>query len=468
MSSRLSKWLFIYVLLSTSYFFQGPSANVNSRFNLTLAISDDSTIQIDKYHRNTVDKSFYDNHYYSDKAPGLSFISALLLKITNPFFKILNLSLENDFLLKLYFVCLVFLSLLAAWTATRFYKFTIEIIGDNLLAFYLTVLCFTGTFIFAYSTIFMTHQIVGFLLFLCFYYLRNIPSLSRFQIHALAATMAFACILEYTTAPLFIFAYAYLNYKTFKQEKFYTLIPLVFVCILLAYYNNTAFGAPWRLGYNYIVNTEFSEMNNGFFGMNFLSPSALYGISFSEFRGLFYYNPIFIFSLFGINYLFKKTNRRYIFLSSLIPFCFLFFVNASYTYWTGGSCFGPRHLVPSLLLFFVPILFLPRNLLRSAFFWTVALVGYFYVIVATTVLLTPGDNIFSPFWGYIFPAFRGEISIKNYYSYNVGNFFNLSDGWSILPLFLFQLGSLLYVWLRFRRQENMAEQELLKVEKPIN
>src|ERR671933_1832665 len=64
--------LLIGVLLlgSYAYFYQGGGWNQNSRLDLSRALVERGTLQIDAYADNTGDKAVFDGHAYSDKAPG--------------------------------------------------------------------------------------------------------------------------------------------------------------------------------------------------------------------------------------------------------------------------------------------------------------------------------------------------------------------------------------------------------------
>jgi hypothetical protein len=81
-----------FVLLISYAFFSQPYRNWNviSRVSLSLSMIEDGTVTINKFHMHTGDKAYYENNYYSDKAPGLSFtalpfvsISKFLLKLKN-------------------------------------------------------------------------------------------------------------------------------------------------------------------------------------------------------------------------------------------------------------------------------------------------------------------------------------------------------------------------------------------------
>ncbi|OLC81764.1 MAG: hypothetical protein AUH72_08525 [Acidobacteria bacterium 13_1_40CM_4_65_8] len=66
---------------SYAYFYQAGGWNQNSRFNLVRAITNDRSLQVDPYHRSTGDQALFDGHYYSDKAPGLSFAALPIVAI---------------------------------------------------------------------------------------------------------------------------------------------------------------------------------------------------------------------------------------------------------------------------------------------------------------------------------------------------------------------------------------------------
>jgi hypothetical protein len=69
--------VFLLALGSSAYFIQGAGANQNSRFDLVRAIVEEGTFRIDSFHRNTFDKSVHEGHYFTDKAPGLSFAAVV-------------------------------------------------------------------------------------------------------------------------------------------------------------------------------------------------------------------------------------------------------------------------------------------------------------------------------------------------------------------------------------------------------
>ena len=63
-----------FLLFSYAYFSPATQWNENSRFNLTRSLVERGSLNIDPYHQNTGDKSYREGHYYTDKAPGVSFL----------------------------------------------------------------------------------------------------------------------------------------------------------------------------------------------------------------------------------------------------------------------------------------------------------------------------------------------------------------------------------------------------------
>src|ERR1041384_1176877 len=85
LDKRLSWAIFSLLFVSYAYFYQAGGWNENTRFDWVRAIVDDHTLAIDRYHENTGDKARFGGHYYSDKAPGLSFVAVPVYAIVRLF-----------------------------------------------------------------------------------------------------------------------------------------------------------------------------------------------------------------------------------------------------------------------------------------------------------------------------------------------------------------------------------------------
>src|ERR671931_538588 len=66
-------------LLAYGYFvYRGPHHNPDSRLALTYSLVERGALDIDPYAGATLDRAFARGHYFTDKAPGLSFLLAPL------------------------------------------------------------------------------------------------------------------------------------------------------------------------------------------------------------------------------------------------------------------------------------------------------------------------------------------------------------------------------------------------------
>jgi hypothetical protein len=84
--------------------------------------------------------------------------------------------------------------------------------------------------------------------------------------------------------------------------------------------------------------------------MGFTGPTwpALYGITISPYRGLFFLSPVLLLTFPGLVLLWRVSReRRLVLLLGGILLGFVLYV-ASYLYWSGGDAIGPRFLVPAV------------------------------------------------------------------------------------------------------------------------
>ena len=72
--------IFLMVVIGYGYFSSERDSNINSRLALVKAIVDEGRFEIDSYHNSelyTTDKSYFNGHYYSDKAIGTAVLGAI-------------------------------------------------------------------------------------------------------------------------------------------------------------------------------------------------------------------------------------------------------------------------------------------------------------------------------------------------------------------------------------------------------
>jgi hypothetical protein len=193
---RKKEWLlFAILLICYAYFFpRWASWSQNSRLDLVMAIVDRGTLAIDEYYQNTGDYAYYNGHYYSDKAPGLSFVAIPFYMVfkevasTSPVASLMDkvahssafdatlreggtglLSQKIYFAMALYFATFFTISIPSALLGVLLYRVLGFFIEAERPRFFTALTYGLATPAFPYAGMFFSHQLVAFLLFGGFY-----------------------------------------------------------------------------------------------------------------------------------------------------------------------------------------------------------------------------------------------------------------------------------------------------------
>ncbi|MBU1152624.1 hypothetical protein KKB84_01440 [bacterium] len=424
--------IFLVIFVSYTYFFHlAPHANSLTRYNLVQAIVYEGRLTIDSYHQNTVDKSLYQGHYYSDKAIGTSLFALLpcwLIKIS-------GLKVGINFIY--YLLRVITVSLPSALFAVIFYRFLGLFNHSSKYNVWLTFALSLGTLCFPYSTLFYGHQqaaILCFISFILIYLLKDNLIPSSLGTILVGFFSGLALITEYTSAIIIMLLFIYLIITLPEKKKLwlYFLFALPSL-ILLLIYNYLCFENPFVLGYaNQAPEIAAEAMGRGFFGFSLPKLSILYTILFSSYRGVFYTSPVLLFSILGFYYLYKERHLRMEFYICLISTITLFLLNSSFAAWHGGYGIGPRYVIPMLPFMAFPIIFIfNKNKHYFKLFLLLTCLSIFLMFI--TVMIDPEVPQFfeHPIRDYILPQI-----FNNHLDYNIGFFlFSKSNLVSILSLF---------------------------------
>ena len=361
--------LFLLFWVTYGYFFQGGGWNQNARISLTRAIIHHASFKIDYYREdaeemdfvNTGDWAFYRGHYYSNKAPGLSFLAV-------PFFALAEYCLraviphdaERQVLFSAYFstVCTTaFLSALLALLIFHVFHHFFQLSTRD--AFVLTLFYGFGTIAFSYSTTFYCHQPAAFCSFLSFVLVMHVRQgtvhRKRLQVLLAGFCAASAVLFEPSALLLLVAVFTYLVWCK-ETRKYFPLFLLGCVPpgIVQCAYNSICFGHPLASSYNYANDVVMWKVEGRLFGVP--SPKRILQLLFSPYRGLFVSSPILLMSLTGIVFSFKaKRCRAEVMLCSGAALLFLLFIGSFYA-WHGGSAIGPRYLLPVFpFIFFLTV-----------------------------------------------------------------------------------------------------------------
>src|SRR6185437_16197331 len=194
--------------LSFIYFYEGGGWNQNSRFDLLRALVERHIFRIDAYQENTQDKAIFHGHYYSDKAPGVVFLSlpfALAVRHTLSAVNVAPESAPGELALS-YFVSAFSVALPAALAGVCLFFLGLRFSNNvNAAAFAAIALCL-GTPLWAYATMLWAHALVGACLLFALASALKLaesahPPQTLFWALAAGLAAAWATVTEYPAAP---------------------------------------------------------------------------------------------------------------------------------------------------------------------------------------------------------------------------------------------------------------------------
>lgn len=394
----------VNLLLSSWFLDTWNNANTTSRALPIVSYFEQGNFRIDKYQDLTLDKAKIKGHYYTDKAP----LPTLLVL---PFYGLLeNAGLiappaGNDPGKAVYIVgglicgSLIFtLILVIAMAAVRKSK-------TGFSPVFLVMMPFYGSFIFVYSGTFYAHLMSSILILFGYLMIRK----KQYVWAGIFSGLAF--LSEYTLA-LFFPVWAlqiWIQEKNFYKGFLFGLGTLPAI-LFIGIYNYIFTGSPFEMLYKYHT-FQFLHENYGF---RLPSLESIWGLTFSNFKGLFFYTPFLILFFFGMikRTSWKKFSQHYLTWITLI----FFLVIASYDVWWGGWCYGPRLLFPvAVLLVYEGIVQLSNQRFSKLFFWLLTgfgLAGAF--LVKITVIYSIPSGSANPFFDTIFPNIRlGNFNPNN-------------------------------------------------------
>lgn len=211
-------------------------------------------------------------------------------------------------------------------------------------------------------------------------------------------------------------------------------------------YNLAAFGTPLVGGYTHLTDPYYAHgMARGILGVGLPQWDAVWGTTFSPYRGLFVLSPWLLMAAPGLWWMAHRGLRREAWLCGAISVVYFLF-QSGYAFWDGGASVGPRQFLPALPFLAFPVLFTLGD-------WRVRQLGR--VLIVLSVLQLFLVIITNPLYGD--PRYVPNVRIPfvdqtlhdiatAHLQNNWGMVFALPSYASLLPL-LFCLG-----WLWSRRQ----------------
>lgn len=479
--------LFFFLLVCNAYVFpRWADPNQNSRLNMVVAVVEDGTFQIDNYVANTVDYAKVGDHYYSDKAPGAAFLGIpvyMVLKgmLDSPLLNAVTTRLENSsafdttlksdgsgvsdnkmrFAIAQVAISLVVGALPSALIGVLLFNLSRRFGFSNAISLLIAIGYSLFTPAFAYANAFYGHQLSAALLFAAFYLIQqNEAKLRTSHLLLIGLLLGYSFITEYPTllmaAILFFYAwYALLRQGRATQILFVMLSGGVIAIGWMAY-NTVVFGGPLSLGYSH-SELWTNQHATGFMSLTLPHVDALWGITFSRFRGLFLLAPWLLLALPGFYLWWRRGNERAAWWVSIACIISMFLFNASSGMWWGGYAVGPRYLLPALPFLALATTFAIAQWQRQTMLRVllVLLLGWSWLLVWGMTLAGQAfapDYLRDPLVEYALPNWQ-QANIAR----NVGTILEIRGVWSLLPLLLFVILGGITLKVLFEKHENRTK-----------
>jgi hypothetical protein len=355
--------LFCMVLFSGAYFYNGAVANQLARYDTIFAFVEPGTgdflsFRIDRFvdrddgRGNTIDwanNPAHDGHYYSNKAPGIAYLGIPVYALLYWSERALGGNPETHRLtyVNCYLLNLVLTVLPVALSAPCFYRLVADIAGGP-WAVVLTAGLYFSTLMLPYSTQLWGHATAAALVIFALHF--SFAPRPRYAWSGFFAGLG--VLVEYAVAIPVAALLALLVGRRDVQGLLAMgrggLVP----AIAFGVYHRLAFGEFLTIA-NLHTNPTFVDEDaaGGLFRLT-TAAEALWGITFSPFRGLFWHMPVLLAALAGGG-LHPAVRRRPLFWISLATIGGFLLMNVSFNRWDGGACVGPRYQIPALPFYFV-------------------------------------------------------------------------------------------------------------------
>ncbi|HSB74009.1 MAG TPA: hypothetical protein VLC12_00085 [Terriglobales bacterium] len=452
------------LFFSYAYFYQGTGWNQDSHFALARSLVERHTVCIDHYQNSTGDKAYYQGHYYSDKAPGLSLAAVPPVAAGISLAHWLHLYPWKAASVQLYLATVFTCSLAIALAAAVCFAMLLGWGMTPGAALFAVVVFGLGTPMWIYATQFWGHALASACLvfgFAAAEFLRRTARLrARVALGGAVGLLAgWAVVSEYPAAipaaMIGVMALVYCWRSANGRRAF--LYPGGALCLtaglclaVLLIYQKAAFGSPFRLGYEYVVNYQ-ETLRHGELGLSYPKLHPLLALLFGKRCGLLLFTPILVVAPLGFRLLWRAgVPRLSLFVSAGIAIYYILF-NASYLYWQAGASFGPRYLsagLPFACLFVAPVWQWAKPPLKVALA-AIAAYGTFVALAGATTSPMISEAVTFPL-RVTLPAFTRGLVYEQGGSWNLGSLAGLHGGLTVTPLLIIW-GVAAVVWWRCGR-----------------
>jgi len=416
LSSPTSRWLTFLLGLSLFYLYSGGGPNQASRLNLDRALLEEGRVATNSYYANSEDRAYYRGNYYCDKAPGASLAALPGLALARVFLRFAGVAPESEtgVVVQMHVATWLVATLPVLLMCLALYAWAVRTGYSRAAAVYAAVGLGLASPFWAYGTLFWGNSLAAFCLV---WATRTVSACTRQaagDTRTLSAGIAglatgWAVLTEYPTAPLAVTLLILLSCKLRPWRTHWR--PLLgygcgalLVALVLAGYNQAAYGSPFHLGYQHV--DGFPGMRQGLLGVGWPRAEAIAGVVWGP-RGLLATAPLLLLGVVGHAFAIIRGRNRSLSLLSLGFACYPVLLAVSYVYWNGGWSYGPRHAsaaLPFLALGLAPLYDVIPARWRSLATGVLALAVFLTMIAVASHGMTPVTTT-HPWRDLYWPAF---------------------------------------------------------------
>ncbi|MFN2238395.1 MAG: hypothetical protein ABR524_03295 [Thermoanaerobaculia bacterium] len=408
---QLAFGIFLLVFLLYGYFCGGGGWAQNSNFALTRSLALEGDVFIDEYRDTTGDLSEVNGRVISNKAPGLSILGVPAYWLS----RTLVPGEERGIVVTLrgWLTNLFSNALLSALVPPLLFVWARREGVDARRAAFLALLIGVATPLLPWATVFFLHGASGALALMSWLAARSRARGSAF-LAGLAGGTAALC--NYLFLPILVPLVLLAMWPEIRSSRLAgarraagVIAGAALPLLAFAAYQLAATGQIFFLP---LTSNETFVTEDALFGiLNLPGMEAVWGITFSPYRGLFYLSPLLLLAIPGAAAMYRARKTP----DLLFVFAVLaahFGMNLSFNNWEGGFGIGPRYLVSALPLMSVLVI---EGALKARM-WAVvilAVVSFANVFAATAVDPLPSGSIPRPLGGYIYPLLlTGEYEAR--------------------------------------------------------
>lgn len=445
--------VFLSLLVTFSYFFQGGGANQNATISEIREVVEHGSADITAWKALTSDVSFYNGHYYSNKSPSVFFFAAPIYGVVFKLAKIFGVDTES-IPYKVFAHHLLTILIASLWGAflgpllIRIFRTLYPEMSQRLILA-LSVAVPVATLVFPYATVGFTHVFETFWALAVFYFwLKLVESPDGrkvgFQLALSLGFLVLASPIHAAWVPILLAVAAWKVVGLSRAVELAIVVAVPLIPLLI---------------YNYLLFDSIFKTNRHFQPWYFTDPNLFLGVygkpQFSNLanifgngnRSVFPGHLVLLLGLLPGNLRKLRTiGLTKLTVPSLVVAIGLVHL-LCFNGWHGGSAFGPRYFLPGLVILVILSLGdAARKKVAVGFTLTIGVVVH---LLVTLTNLMPGEEVAEPWIKEIFPRLVNQLRPEfyfpaflapwpQYFKYNVGHLLGF-DGWMTLaPLLLVQ------------------------------